>query len=611
MSDKRPSIAKFEAQVANGERQEALKTAVEIVLKINDGYGSLKVLDIDDIVAGNSVQDIPIVFCTRFAAAFGALLVDPELEIKPLAYEVLVGLHRWIDIIFTLSGFRSSDHFLRRLGEAKGGGQIGLKGGNFSRFLAMLALNSPAGVHMDFNQFWQADRVAAAPAFMSYIRTRYVFRPNAFAFRERLLEWLPQHLSEVTLGSASLSRIQDIYMHCSYAITPKKHAIKAEIMKQMRRAALQAGVVEREQGATMSLSGKPTIAVVCEHIAVDHSIYRTHSLGIRALRERFNVLGFVYSEQIGPEVEDLFDETIAIADGAFFDVVRKTAEEIAERAPALIYYPSVGMNPHIIALASLRLAPVQCASYGHAASTMSPAIDYMVLPEDFAGSPDRFSEKLLPLPAHAMPFRPRGHKRPVPKGAADRKSDGLVRIGIPSSVMKLNPNFFEALRKIDVVSKNAVEYRFMPLGAVGIAHLALSNVVKSLLPSSKVFRQQAFDDYIERLGQCDFILCPFPYGNTNSIVDAIMVGLPGICLDGPEPHSHIDAGLFQRIGFSKRLIAQTVEDYVSEAVRLIDDENWRIECRKIAAGCDLEMAFYGKEAHLFCEALEKLVRPAR
>jgi hypothetical protein len=50
------------------------------------------------------------------------------------------------------------------------------------------------------------------------------------------------------------------------------------------------------------------------------------------------------------------------------------------------------MSAHAIVLALLRLAPVQCASFGHSATTMSPAVDAMILPEDFIGAPDCLGE---------------------------------------------------------------------------------------------------------------------------------------------------------------------------------------------------------------------------
>jgi len=508
-----------------------------ILDSINNRYGGLTGVEFGDIKLDNVGSDITLVFCTRFAASFGRLLIDPDLTITNFDYERLLLNHRWIDLTFILSGFRSSDYFLRRLGARKGENGFAVSRRNLPRFLAMLTLNSRLVASFACEELWRLDRIAAAPAFISYLRTHYVFQQRAFDYREKLLEWLPEHLSGMTLGSMTLSRLQDAYMHCSYAVTPRKHKIKSELMAQIRHACVKAGVHELKSDESPLVSERPTIAIICEEIEYDHSIYRTHSLAMRALRERFNVVGFVHRDQIGSEVNGLFDETVVIGEGAYFQIIREVSEEIRRRSPAIIFYPSLGMRANIIALASLRLAPIQCASYGHAASTMSPAIDYMVLPEDFAGSPDCFSEKLLALPASAMPFRPRSHERALPKIVADRETDGPVRIGIPSSVMKLNPIFFAALKKIAANARTPTEFQFFPLGAVGIVQEELARVTRNFLPQSAVFRQLPFGNYLEKLSKCDFILCPFPYGNTNSIVDSVMVGLPGICLDGPEPHS--------------------------------------------------------------------------
>ncbi len=580
-----------------------------ILGSIDSRYGGLNGVEFDDIESDEARGDFELEFCTRFAASFGRLIIDPDLAIKAIDYEHLLLRHRWIDLIFTLSGFRSSDPFLRQLGNAQGENKLAIEDANLPRFLAMLTLNSRVVTSIDFEQLWRADKISVASAFTSYLRSRYVFRPRAFAFRERLLEWLPDKLDQVTLGSMTLSHLQDLYMHCSYAISPKKHAIKAKVMAQMRRTCLKVGISEIEPGKSPLLSERPTVVIVCEEIKFDHSIYRTHSAAMCALRERFNVVGIVYRDQISSEINDLFDETVAMPEGDYFEVVREISEEIRRRSPAVIIFPSLGMRPHAIALASVRLAPIQCASYGHAASTRSLAIDYMVLPEDFVGSSDRFSEKLLALPGAAMPFRPPHLDSPVCKAAPDRKEDGKVRVGIPSSVMKLNPNFFAALKRISTSASTPTEFQFFPLGSFGLAHAELTRVTRSVLPASAVFRQLSYGDYLERLSKCDFILCPFPYGNTNSIVDAILVGLPGICLDGPEPHSHIDAGLFHRMGFPDQLTTNTIDDYVSEAVRMIDDVEWRVHCRVIAFNCDLDKAFFRGDAGLFCDAIVKLVWP--
>jgi predicted O-linked N-acetylglucosamine transferase (SPINDLY family) len=113
--------------------------------------------------------------------------------------------------------------------------------------------------------------------------------------------------------------------------------------------------------------------------------------------------------------------------------------------------------------------------------------------------------------------------------------------------------------------------------------------------------------YRERLNQCDLFLSPFPYGNMNSIIDCFELGLPGVCLDGAEPHSRADGAFFARIGLPKELVAQTIEDYVEAAVRLIEDGEWRAYCRTIVTNADLDAAFLTGNARLFCTAIEDLI----
>ncbi len=607
----RPSLAQLETEIWEKRLGQAFETVLALLQALDERYGRLDNIDISDMNRQAGDEEIGLTWCTRFAAAIGMLVVDPELAFTALDYERLLIHHRWIDLILSVSGFRTSDHLFPRLASARdSNNRMIFEGTNFLRLLAILSLDSR--INVDLEQFWRANRVGAALAFLQYISSRYVFTPRAFEFRERLLEWLPEHLDEVKLGSMVLARLPEMYMHCSYAMTPNKHAIKAALMRQMRRACLEAGVAEGPSSLPSRIPERPTLFVVCEHFMFGHSMYRTHSLAVRSLRERFHVVGVIYGVQRSPEIDDLFDEVMTFPDADFLEGIRIVAGEIVRRETVLVFFPSVGMTPHAIALASLRLAPIQCASYGHAASTMSPAIDYMVLPEDFMGSRDRFSEHVLALPIAAMPFRPRGSlpAEALPRPLSPDAPDVPIRIAIPASTMKLNPRYFDALSRIGAGAKRAVEFRFFPLASTGLPYLELKRILGMRLPAGRVFAEAPHDTYIGMLRACDFFLCPFPYGNTNSIVDSLQVGLPGVCLDGPEPHAHIDAGLFTRIGFPEETVTRTVDEYVNAAIRMIEDAEWRAHCRDIAVKCDITRAFFAGDARLFCDAIAGLVSRA-
>jgi hypothetical protein len=598
----RPSLALLERLVAERRNPEALQMALGILAAIDSRAGRLDHVATDIPAAGGGDEDTAIVFTTRFAAAFGQLLTAPDLQITAIDYERLLTHHRWIELIFSLSGFRNSDHFIRLIAKDSGNGRMTFEGGNLLRLLVMLTMNS--FIKVDFDRFWSANRTAAAIAFLNYISSRYVFAQRAFEFRERLLEWLPERLAQVKLGDRILVRLPEVYMHASYAFTADKHAIKRPLMEQMRRACLEAGIAELSAPLPAQSAGHATIIVIGEQFVEGHAVFRCFSPAIQSLRERFYLVGIVYPSPVGTPAADFFDECIDFPSGDFLTSVRTVAAAIAARRPALILYLGVGMVPQVIALASLRLAPIQCASFGHTATTMSPAIDYFILPDDFVGSTECFSEKVLALPKAAMPFAP------MRFSAVQRKpADGTIRVAIPASTMKLNLVLFDAVARIGKSARTPIAFHFFPLAAIGLPYLELSRIVGDAIPRATVFQQTSYERYMAMLAECDFFLCPFPYGNMNGIIDAFQLGMPGVCLDGREAHAHADAAIFARVGLPAELTAKSVDEYVAAAVRLADDETWRLRCAENVRRADLDAAFFSGDAGLFGAAIQDLIWP--
>jgi predicted O-linked N-acetylglucosamine transferase (SPINDLY family) len=93
----------------------------------------------------------------------------------------------------------------------------------------------------------------------------------------------------------------------------------------------------------------------------------------------------------------------------------------------------------------------------------------------------------------------------------------------------------------------------------------------------------------------------------NSIVDAVMVGLPGVCLDGPEAHAHADVAYFRRLGLPSELVTSSVDDYVGAIVRLADDPAWLAHCQAAARKVDRDHPFFAGDEGLFVRAVEGLI----
>jgi hypothetical protein len=596
------SILALEQLVVEHRDAEAIEMVWDILQTIDRNYGRLSDLVLGPSHSGISEEKAAINFATRFAAAFGYLMTDPKLEFSPELFERLIVYHRWIDLIFSLSGFHSSDNFLSLIATDAGDGRRSFADNNLLRFLAMFTMNS--AINIDFDQLWRANRAATAVACLNYVSSRYVFSRRGLDIRERLLEWLPTRLPGVKLGTGVLRRLPEMYMHCSYAFTAKKHAIKRPLMEQMRRACLEAGVVEPSTFTPAPRTERATVVVVGEKFYLEHVNFRCFSPAVRSLRRRFNVIGIVSPDPAETPIKDYFDEYVAIP-GDFLPSVRTLATEIIARKPALIWYLGVGPGLAGIALASLRLAPIQCASIGHNASTMSPMMDYFILPADWVGSSECFSENIIALPKAAMPFSPR-----LAHDARRKDSDGIVRVAICASTMKLNPVLFDTIGRIAKDSKRQPEFHFFVGFGIGLAYFELLRVICNKVPHATAHPHSAYDRYMKQLAQCDMFLSPFPHGGMTSILDAFQLGIPGICLDGLEPHAHADAAMFARISLPQELVAKSLDEYVAAAVRLIDDENWRHQCAEIVRNADLDDIFFSGDARQFCKAIEDLIWPS-
>jgi protein O-GlcNAc transferase len=87
-------------------------------------------------------------------------------------------------------------------------------------------------------------------------------------------------------------------------------------------------------------------------------------------RRRFRLLGYHLSGQNDGEtarVRRAFDRFVQ---GPL--PVERWAETIRADAPHVVIFPEIGM------VAGLRLAPVQCASWGHTTTTGLPTVDYFL-----------------------------------------------------------------------------------------------------------------------------------------------------------------------------------------------------------------------------------------
>jgi predicted O-linked N-acetylglucosamine transferase (SPINDLY family) len=130
-----------------------------------------------------------------------------------------------------------------------------------------------------------------------------------------------------------------------------------------------------------------------------------------------------------------------------------------------------------------------------------------------------------------------------------------------------------------------VHFQFLIGQAQGLTYPSVQRLVTQYLGDRvTVFPHQQYAAYMDIIAGCDLFINPFPFGNTNGIIDTISAGLVGVCKTGPEVHEHIDEGLFRRMGLPDWLIAKTEDDYVAAVVRLASNHEERVALRERFSG---------------------------
>ena len=571
-------INAFEYHCYRHEHEQAGRELLELLGNIDKHYGVI--MDVDEWAQSEQAGDImDDHLLTRLTSAITTLVTDAGFTISDFGMARLMPFQRWLSSLFAASPFRNADHILRALGEDPQAKNIlQLRARELRKFQLFYLVDSE--IRLDWDVLWSVDKVTAARLAVTLLSTRLMASPAAHQKREMLLRWLPGRLEQIeSIDQLPLGVLHDVYMHCSYADCRGKHEIKKPINALIRRKLASLGIADTARKAQPPQAGKkPTLVVVLEWFSKNHSIYRTHSQTMVAMRRDFHLVGMGYEDRVDETGREVFHEFVPISGANLWEHARHVQQVCEQQGAQIMYMPSVGMFPITMALACLRVAPLQMMALGHPATTHGHAMDYVVVEEDYVGDPACFSEKLLQLPRDGMPYRPpaamQNLKLPPPRRAP---ADGVVKIAVAATIIKLNPGFLRLCGQIAREASVPVRFHFLVGQANGLTYPQVRNIVARLVgkDAAVVHKHQNYENYMAVIAGCDMFLNPFPFGNTNGIVDTVWAGLVGVCKTGPEVHEHIDEGMFRRLGLPEWSIAHTHEQYKNAALRLIHDARER------------------------------------
>lgn len=600
-----PNLSSLEHHIENKHYEEASRELINILTQIDTQFGNIHNIG---FIAPQQLDnhylsdDLHIHFCTQMAELVTRLFRDPNFHITDAGAQRFFTLQRWLGIIFATSPYINADHILRSYNHNPNPQHpldihIENDRNTLIKFAILYLPESNVSVNLD--ALWQIDPIICASLCFALQSPRFTGTPAAFEKRHVLLQWFPDKLAQLSsLDKLPATITHDVYMHCSYDIDQKKHLVKQALNQIIRKYIIASNWHDRDTSSIKLRNGKPVMVVVLEHFHASHSIYRTHSTSLTAAREQFYIIG-IGNNNIDEAGRAVFDEFHLIAENesvlAQMHAIRTLCEE---QHPAVLYMPSIGMDLLNIFLSNTRLAPIQTIALGHPATTYSDFIEYVVVEDDYVGDEKCFSETLIRLPKNALPYVPSSAQPEHIEFYLNENPD-TVHIGIAATTMKLNPYFLEACRAIRDRAKVNIHFHFALGQSLGITHPYVSRFIRSYLGNdATTYAHSPYPTYLSILNRCDMMLNPFPFGNTNGIIDMVTLGLVGICKTGPEVHEHIDQGLFQRLGLPDWLITQTADEYVACAIRLAENHEERLALRRhIIDNNGLSTLFSGDPSH--------------
>lgn len=607
-----PSVLRFEQAVEVKSYEAACSELLEILAKIDRNFGGIQGIELDvPSVLETMEKEKTVYFCTRMAVAITKLFEDPKLVISKTGAIRFLTSQRWIALIFASSPYVNADHILQRYNsnpDKSKHAEFRLENTEAALIKFCILYLPESEIMVNLDALWKIDAELCASLCYALQSPRFIGTSAAFSKRNTLLQWFPEKLKQIDSLKALPANIShDVYMHCSYDISPNKHQVKAGVNHVIRSHLVKHnGWQDRDVSRIGRTNGKPVMVVLLEHFHSAHSIYRTHSTSMIAAREHFHLVG-LGGKGVDEKGRQVFDEFYQLEGGSVVDKLFKVREFCEKFEPAVLYMPSIGMDLTTIFVSNTRLAPIQAVALGHPATTHSEFIEYVMVEDDYVGSEACFSEELIRLPKDALPYVPSA-LAPQNVEYRLRENPEVVNIGIAATTMKLNPFFLKALVAIRDNAKVKVHFHFALGQSMGVTHPYVERFIKSYLGDSATAHEHTpYDEYLSILQQCDMMVNPFPFGNTNGIIDMVTLGLVGVCKSGPEVHEHIDEGLFKRLGLPEWLIADTVDEYVDCAIRLAENHEERLALRRqIIDTSGLQTLFTGDPSPMGCAFVEKL-----
>ena len=418
----------------------------------------------------------------------------------------------------------------------------------------------------------------------------------------------------MTFNNSAVEMSAAPWMLCSYLNRSDRHEIKKSInvaIEKWVENSIYPGLKKKILKYITKTKDIKNIVILSEKLTSKHAMFRCYYTRIAELKSKYHVTLVSAENDYDNLIHDAVDKVVNITDSTtnFLETVKK----ISTLEPDLIIFPSLGMAKWTIPIANMRLAKYQIMTYGHPASAFSKYIDYGIVTRFPKGHDlQRFClEKVTPFHDDYNYTHPHPELKSVVQKS---RNDGITRIAINSSLMKITNKFIKLCQLIEENSSIPIEFNFF---MIEHNNTMITAFQKSLQVGTSITYNihppASYKNYMENLSVCDLAIGTFPFGGANTNVDLMLLGIPKIYYtDESDLASFTDQINLDKLNFPSILKAESEAQVLTNAIYLIHDNKERARLSEYIKSLDIHHLFFHKEIehseHYYIKAIDWITK---
>ena len=310
----------------------------------------------------------------------------------------------------------------------------------------------------------------------------------------------------------------------------------------------------------------------------NHSVSKMYKNLIQKLDQKFFKRFVYYADN---KFDHITNEIKQDADHFFSHTdVDQLINQISKDNLDVLLYLDIGMSPRIQILSSLRLAPIQCNTYGHPVTSGFKNIDYYFSSElmESQNSQKHYSEKLISLPGIGINYDS-PNLSIIKKPNILNKSNATIFLNL-QSLFKLLPQDDHIY--LDILKKHSnCRFWFLQGEKNSITSIFKERISKLFQKEGHAFEKYSYfhprcgsEKFLGLIEESDIILDSFNWSGGNTSLEAISLNKPIVTCPSGFMRGRYTYAILKILDIEET-IASSKKEYIEIAVKLASDINFR------------------------------------